>query len=113
MNTSRLVFALAVVCGCGMAYADDDHDSRTPEKSVSCSSNDGHRNVCAADLRGYAVRDVDQFSRTQCVVGRNWGYTDRGVWVDDGCRAEFIFTATRDHDRRDRYSERDIGPHRR
>ncbi len=72
-----------------------------PEKSVACSSDDGRRRECSADLRGYTVRDVDQSSRTECVVGRNWGYTDRGVWVDEGCRATFMFDKSRggDHPR--------------
>ena len=97
-----LAFA-ASVCGLalvsGQARADDN--SWVPEKSVACSSNDGRRNECVADLRGYTVRDVDQSSRTECVVGRNWGYTDRGVWVDDGCRATFKFDKSRggDHPR--------------
>ncbi len=93
-----VVLAAALTFGCGLACADD---SWAPEKSVACSSNDGHRNECPADLRGYTVRDVDQSSRTECRVGRNWGYTDRGVWVDDGCRATFRFDRTRggDHPR--------------
>jgi hypothetical protein len=97
-TASRLLFAAAVLSACGLAHADD---SWTPEKAVSCSSSDGHRKECPSDLRGYTVRDVDQSSRTECVVGRNWGYTDRGVWVDDGCRATFKFDKTRggDHPR--------------
>jgi hypothetical protein len=95
---SSAALAVALTVGCGLAWADD---SWAPEKSVACSSNDGHRNECPADLRGYTVRDVDQSSRTECRVGRNWGYTDRGVWVDDGCRATFRFDRTRggDHPR--------------
>jgi hypothetical protein len=83
----------------GQARADDDE--WRPEKSVACSSDDGRRRECSADLRGYTVRDVDQSSRTECVVGRNWGYTDRGVWVDEGCRATFMFDKSRggDHPR--------------
>ena len=103
MNTAnRLILSAAVACGfalaAGQALADDNW---TPEKSVSCSSDDGHRRECPADLRGYTVRDVDQSSRTECVVGRNWGYTNRGIWVDDGCRATFKFDKTRggDHPR--------------
>ena len=108
MNTSkRMLFAVAMVSACGLAYADDD--SWSPEKSVACSSNDGHRNECSADLRGYTVRDVDQSSRTECVVGRNWGYTDRGVWVDDGCRATFKFDRTRGGDHPRAWGYRDPG----
>ncbi len=54
-----------------------------------------------------------EISRTDCDIGRNFGYDDRGVWVDDGCRAEFTFVSVRDRDRHDRYSDRDDGPDRR
>lgn len=101
LETTLLV--AASVCGLalvsGTARADDD--SWIPEKTVSCSSSDGRKNECPADLRGYTVRNVDQASRTECIVGRNWGYNDRGVWVDDGCRATFSFDKSRggDHPR--------------
>jgi hypothetical protein len=101
LETALLVGAS--VCGLalvsGTARADDD--GWAPEKTVACSSDDGRKNECPADLRGYTVRHVDQSSRTECVVGRNWGYNDRGVWVDDGCRATFSFDKSRggDHPR--------------
>jgi hypothetical protein len=101
-----MVVAAALVSGCGLALADD----WAPEKSVACSSNDGRRNECAADLRGYTVRDVDQSSRTECVVGRNWGYTDRGVWVDNGCRATFLFDKSRGGDHPRAWGYRDHQP---
>lgn len=115
MNTSaftssrRLLTALALVAvACGApAYADDDDDDWSPEKSVSCSSNDGKRVECPADLDGYVVRDLDQASRTECVVGRNWGYNDRGVWVDDGCRATFFFDKRRGGDHPRSWGNRD------
>lgn len=28
-------------------------------------------------------------SKAQCVFGQNWGYDQRGIWVDQGCDAEF------------------------
>jgi hypothetical protein len=111
-----LYVALAVASGLafvtGQAQADDRDDAWTPEKSVSCASNDGRRAECPADLRGYTVRDVDQSSRTECVVGRNWGYTDRGVWVNDGCRATFMFDKERggDHPRAWGNRGRDYSP---
>lgn len=99
-RTGRAGFALGAVLSafglllvCANANADDD---RSSEKSVACSSDDGHRHECSADLRGYSVRDIDQDSHSECVVGRNWGYDDRGVWVDDGCRATFKFDRGRD-----------------
>jgi hypothetical protein len=55
------------------------------------------------NLRGYRIADVHELSRADCDIGRNFGYDDRGVWVDGGCRGEFVFTRDRDG----RYSDRD------
>jgi hypothetical protein len=103
LGLSAFVLAFASVA----AQADQDDYYSTDRKVVSCNSDDGHKRQCAADLHGYVVRDVDQSSRTECVVGRNWGYDDRGVWVDDGCRAKFIFDRGRggDHPRSYGYRE--------
>ena len=105
-----LPWVIAVLAACGFAFASaahaDDYDSR--DKAVACSSDNGRRNECAADLRGYTVRDVDQASRTDCVVGRNWGYDDRGVWVTEGCRATFHFArGGREEDHSRWFSDRD------
>lgn len=109
MNVAIRVVVAAVLASsaCGLALADDNW---SPEKSVDCSSNDGRKNECAADLRGYTVRSVDQSSRTECVVGRNWGYTDRGVWVDEGCRATFRFDKSRGGDHPRAWGYRDSAP---
>jgi DUF3011 family protein len=113
-----LPYIIAATAACGFALASaahaedrDDYSSDT-QKSVSCASNDGRRHECPANLRGYTVRDVDQQSRTECVVGRNWGYDDRGVWVDEGCRATFLFDNYRggDHPRSWGYHDRDYNP---
>ncbi|HEU4624899.1 MAG TPA: DUF3011 domain-containing protein [Steroidobacteraceae bacterium] len=103
-----LPWLIAVLAASGFAFASAAHaDDRSGDKTVSCSSDDGRRKECDADLRGYSLRDVDQASRTDCVVGRNWGYDERGVWVTEGCRATFHFDRTRDGDRRHPYAWRD------
>jgi Protein of unknown function (DUF3011) len=56
--------------------------------NVYCSSDDGRRNVCPVDTRG-GVRLVRQRSGAACVYGDSWGYDNRGLWVDRGCRADF------------------------
>jgi hypothetical protein len=102
-----LPWIIAVLAACGFAFASAAHAEDAGEKTVACSSDNGRRNECAADLRGYSLRDVDQSSRTDCVVGRNWGYDDRGVWVAEGCRATFHFDNSRDHDHARAYDWRD------
>jgi hypothetical protein len=56
---------------------------------ITCASDDGNRHYCAADTR-YGVRMVNQRSGSPCKQGYSWGYDRRGIWVDRGCRADFI-----------------------
>jgi hypothetical protein len=57
---------------------------------ITCSSNDGRRNWC--DIGGRRdIRLSRQISGSACIQGSTWGVDNRGVWVDRGCRAEFVF----------------------
>lgn len=60
-------------------------------RTLRCSSNGG-RTFCDADTRN-GVRMLRQLSGSRCQEGSTWGYTDRGIWVDRGCRAEFDLSA--------------------
>ena len=55
---------------------------------LTCSSNDGRRNFCAANTRS-GVRLVRQRSDADCIYGQTWGNDRRQIWVDRGCRADF------------------------
>lgn len=57
-------------------------------QSVRCESSDGRSRRCAADIRG-GVQLKRQLSASPCIQGRNWGWDRDGIWVDNGCRAEF------------------------
>lgn len=57
-------------------------------QTVKCSSDDGRRHYCDIDTRN-GVNLSRQISGSACIEGESWGYDDRGVWVDRGCRAEF------------------------
>src|SRR5215469_8217480 len=61
-------------------------------RTITCSSDNGSRNVCNADTRG-GVRLNRQISGSPCTQGQTWGWENRGIWVDRGCRAEFIIGA--------------------
>jgi hypothetical protein len=54
---------------------------------VTCES-DGGRINCEADT-SQGIRMERQLSGDPCVQGRTWGFNERGVWVDRGCRAVF------------------------
>ena len=60
-----------------------------PGQSITCSSNNGRRNYCAVDTRR-GVQLVRQRSDARCTQGYSWGYDRRGIWVDRGCRADFV-----------------------
>lgn len=106
---NRILFALvalAAVASPFAAQADDRYDDRRDRYEdryddryddrrgapvrVSCNS-DGYRDrFCPVDTRG-GVRLARQVSNSRgpCVEGRTWGYDRRGIWVTNGCRAEF------------------------
>jgi hypothetical protein len=58
-------------------------------QSITCSSDDGKRNYCPVNTSG-GVRMVRQRSGSPCQQGSTWGYDRRGIWVDRGCRADFV-----------------------
>lgn len=60
------------------------------EELVTCGSNDGRRNTCDADLKGATVRLVRQVGGAQCEENMTWGHDDKGIWVDRGCRGDFV-----------------------
>ena len=55
---------------------------------IVCESYDSRDNYCPANTRD-GVRLLRQVSRAACMKGQSWGYDRRGIWVSDGCRAEF------------------------
>lgn len=56
---------------------------------VSCSSQPGERQHCAADTSA-GVALLASTGAAPCLLGKSWGYDDQGVWVADGCSAEFV-----------------------
>ena len=59
--------------------------------TVRCESN-GSRKTCFADTH-FGVQMTRQLSDRGCIEGKSWGFTDRGIWVDNGCRADFLLAA--------------------
>lgn len=57
-------------------------------RSVVCESTGGNQNYCPADTRGGVYLSV-QYSKASCRQGSSWGYDNRGIWVSNGCRAQF------------------------
>lgn len=57
---------------------------------LRCESRDGRYNFCRTG--GYADRAQIRrvFSDSGCRLNYSWGMRNGGVWVDNGCRAEFV-----------------------
>ncbi len=55
-----------------------------------CESREGRYNFCAG-IGGYGqVQIRRQLSSSRCLQNSSWGYRNGGIWVDRGCRAEFV-----------------------
>jgi len=65
--------------------------SSTPPVALRCESN-GTRKTCFADTH-FGVQMTRQLSDKGCIEGKTWGYDHRGIWVDRGCRADFLLAA--------------------
>ena len=86
--------------GCRGDFVIEPYRERPPV-TISCSSDDGRRHYCQVDTRG-RVRLAQQHSESPCREGHSWGADNRGIWVDHGCRADFVIEGRRwdrDHDR--------------
>jgi len=68
-------------------YGGPDRRDR-PTRYMTCESYDKRYNHCPARITE-GVRLIRNLSDTDCRKGKNWGYDSHGIWVDDGCRAEF------------------------
>lgn len=58
-------------------------------RTLRCESTGGDYSYCNADVRRHHVEMERQLSKTSCRFGQNWGYDPHGIWVNDGCRADF------------------------
>lgn len=58
--------------------------------TVNCISDDGRRDYCGLNAPHAKVRLIKQTSPAPCVEGSTWGYDGRDIWVDRGCRGDFL-----------------------
>src|SRR5262249_43751210 len=57
--------------------------------TVTCSSKAGETVHCDANTsRGVVL--ARSIGEAPCLLGKTWGYDDKGVWVADGCSAVFV-----------------------
>ena len=55
---------------------------------LTCTSKAGEHNVCPGDTSA-GVALMKSTGPAACLLGKTWGYDDKGVWVADGCSGEF------------------------
>jgi hypothetical protein len=80
---------LAIGAAVPAAWAQDPRASALDQRLV-CESRDGREQYCAAQIAG-SVRVLRELSRAPCVEGDSWRWNPRGIYVRNGCRAEFAF----------------------
>jgi hypothetical protein len=58
---------------------------------LQCDSHQGRYQMCEVDVgRRGRVELVNQLSGARCTEGESWGWNRAGVWVDHGCRGQFV-----------------------
>jgi len=81
-------------------------DAQARPRYETCQSRGDDYQYCRTETRG-GVRIQRQLSRSACIQNRSWGYDRGGIWVKDGCRAEFMIGDDRGDDwNRDRGRDR-------
>jgi DUF3011 family protein len=99
----KLTFMFAIVFFAGSLPAGNGAVANASYvfQDISCDSENGRYQFCPANTnRG--VRLVRVRSDASCIQGRSWGYDRRGIWVNNGCRADFELGGVR--------GSRDRGP---
>ena len=90
-----MVFLVAGVAQAADYYSNGYYDNygygNNSRQIVACESRDQRTVYCDFDTR-YGVRLYRQLSSSACIEGRTWGQNGRGVWVSNGCRAQFVLT---------------------
>lgn len=66
-----------------IAYAGD-------QVKITCDSDDFQLVRCP--IKNEGARLLKQISASSCKRDRDWGYDRKGIWVDNGCAAEFLVT---------------------
>ncbi|HEX6177711.1 MAG TPA: DUF3011 domain-containing protein [Thermoanaerobaculia bacterium] len=81
--------------GCRASFALTNRVGSAPlDTRVVCESRDNGLTRCAANTAA-GVQIARRISDSGCEFGRDWGYDRDGIWVTNGCRAEFSVSSSR------------------
>lgn len=93
MNTFKESKAWLVVAGLaslltGSVGAEEAASLAVPP-TLQCLSTPAMRQTCPGDTSA-GVALIRSTGTETCLLGKNWGYDDTGVWVSNGCGGEFV-----------------------
>ncbi|HXD21711.1 MAG TPA: DUF3011 domain-containing protein [Gemmatimonadaceae bacterium] len=100
--TPNIALLLVVFLAAPAAAQDTPDDSSMSQNApatqlnpvrMTCSSKVGETTHCAADTSKGVVL-ARSYGTASCLLGKTWGYDDQGVWVSDGCIADFLVAGT-------------------
>ena len=94
---SAVLRALFVVAGASLAVVAGSAPASAAQGFLNCASNGYRYNYCSADTQGRVVMLREVSTGNLCRQGRGWGYDNGGIWVDQGCRAEFSYGRDNDN----------------
>ena len=80
---------VATAAGSSAALAQTPAPSGSQRVRVACASKPGERQHCPADTSKGVVLGRST-GEAPCLLGKTWGYDDKGIWVSDGCSGEFV-----------------------
>ena len=87
------VFAAMILGWAAGLNAQQNFVQASVSSVVSCVSTGKERQQCPADTRAGIVM-LRPTGEAACLLGRNWGYDDQGVWVSEGCGGDFATGST-------------------
>jgi hypothetical protein len=78
----------SLVCGLAIAAIASTAADAFADR-IRCASRDYRYAYCDTPGRVVAARVVKRYSKRPCLQNYTWGIENGGIWVDDGCDAEF------------------------
>lgn len=88
-----LVFAVVIFETAVSLNAQKNPVQEMVSSVVSCVSKGKQRQQCSADTSAGVVM-LRPTGEAACLLGRNWGYDEQGVWVSEGCGGDFATGST-------------------
>jgi hypothetical protein len=79
----RLAIGVLTIVAMALAAAD------ASAERIRCTSKDYRYAFCGTHQRIVSVRIAKRHSKRPCNQFRTWGWQRDGIWVDDGCDADF------------------------